>query len=72
MTGGEHVRLYENAVVVSGPITEAVASAARRHNLVVVLGVNERDHGSLYNTQIVFDSTGEIKLKRRKITPDLS
>jgi nitrilase len=68
-TGGEHVRLYENSVVVPGPVTDAVASAARRHAVVIALGVNERDHGSLYNTQIIFDSTGEILLKRRKITP---
>ena len=69
LTGGEHVRLYENAVVVPGPVTDAVASAARRHAIVVALGVNERDHGSLYNTQIIFDATGELVLKRRKITP---
>lgn len=69
LTGGEHLRLYENAVVVPGPVTEAVASAARRHGIVVVLGVNERDHGSLYNTQLVFDADGALKLKRRKITP---
>ena len=36
---------------------------------VVVLGVNERDHGSLYNAQLVFDADGALKLKRRKITP---
>jgi nitrilase len=69
LTGGEHLRLYENAVVVPGPVTEAVASAVRRHKVVVVLGVNERDHGSLYNTQLVFDADGTLKLKRRKITP---
>jgi nitrilase len=69
LTGGEHVRLYENAVVVPGPVTEAVSSAARRHAIVVALGVNERDGGSLYNTQIVFDATGELLLKRRKLTP---
>lgn len=69
MTGGEHVRLYENAVVVPGPVTDAVASAARRLGIVVVLGVNERDHGSLYNAQLIFDATGELLLKRRKITP---
>jgi len=69
MTGGEHVRLYENAVVVPGPVTEAVAMTACRHGVVVVLGVNERDHGSLYNTQLVFDATGDLLLKRRKITP---
>jgi nitrilase len=69
MTGGEHVRLYENAVVIPGPVTDAVSSAARRNTIVVALGVNERDYGSLYNTQILFDATGEIVLKRRKITP---
>jgi nitrilase len=69
LTGAEHIRLYENAVVVPGPVTEAVATAARRNNIVVVLGVNERDHGSLYNTQLVLDADGRLMLKRRKITP---
>jgi nitrilase len=69
LTGTEHIRLYDNAVVVPGPVTEAVAAAARRNNIVVVLGVNERDHGSLYNTQLVFDVDGRLVLKRRKITP---
>jgi aliphatic nitrilase len=35
----------------------------------VVLGVNERDHGSLYNAQLIFDTDGTLVLKRRKITP---
>lgn len=69
LTGAEHVKLYERAVTVPGPVTEAVAAAARRHKAVVVLGVNERDHGSLYNTQLVFDADGRLALKRRKITP---
>ncbi|MCW6510910.1 Nit6803 family nitrilase [Lichenifustis flavocetrariae] len=69
LTGAEHIRLYENAVVVPGPVTEAVAAAARRHHMVVALGVNERDHGSLYNAQLVFDADGALKLKRRKLTP---
>ena len=69
LTGAEHVRLYENAVVVPGPVTEAVGALAKRHAIVVVLGVNERDHGSLYNTQLVFDADGRLALRRRKITP---
>jgi nitrilase len=69
LTGAEHLRLYENAVVVPGPVTEAVAAAAKRHSIVVALGVNERDHGSLYNTQLIFDADGRLALKRRKITP---
>ena len=68
-TGKEHIRLYEHAVTVPGPVTEAVSAAARRHSMVVVLGVNARDHGTLYNAQIIFDADGTIKLHRRKITP---
>ncbi len=67
--GAEHLRLYERSPTVPGPVTDAVGKAAREHGVVVVLGVNERDHGTLYNTQIVFDVSGEIVLKRRKITP---
>ncbi|MGO8920838.1 MAG: Nit6803 family nitrilase [Stellaceae bacterium] len=67
--GGEHMRLYEGAVSVPGPVTEAVGAAARTHGIVVVLGVNERDHGSLYNAQLIFDANGALLLKRRKITP---
>lgn len=67
--GKEHMRLYEEAVEVPSPVTDAVSQAARAHNIVVVLGVNERDAGSLYNTQLVFDADGSLLLKRRKITP---
>jgi nitrilase len=67
--GAKHLALYEEAVVVPGPVTEAMSAAARRHAMVIVLGVNERDGGSLYNTQLVFDADGTLALKRRKITP---
>ena len=67
--GAPHLQLAERAVVVPGPVTQAVAERARARNMVVVLGVNERDHGSLYNTQLVFDADGTLVLKRRKITP---
>jgi putative nitrilase len=68
-SGADHMRLYEEAVVVPGPVTQAVAERARLHGMVVVLGVNERDYGSLYNTQLIFDVDGQLLLKRRKITP---
>jgi aliphatic nitrilase len=69
LQGPAHLRLMEHAVVVPGPVTAAVAERARSRGIVVVLGVNERDHGSLYNTQLVFDADGRLALKRRKITP---
>ena len=67
--GRPHLALYDQAVVVPGPVTDAVAAAARQHGMQVLLGVNERDGGTLYNTQLLFSSCGEIVLKRRKITP---
>ncbi|MEO9459669.1 MAG: Nit6803 family nitrilase [Lentilitoribacter sp.] len=67
--GKPHLELYQEAVVVPSAETNALANAARKANAVIVMGINERDHGSLYNTQLVFDASGEIVLKRRKITP---
>ncbi|MGO7423908.1 nitrilase-related carbon-nitrogen hydrolase, partial [Rhizobium ruizarguesonis] len=69
LSGKEHVRLYEEAVTVPSAATDAVSAAAREHGIVVALGVNERDHGSLYNAQLLFDADGTLILKRRKITP---
>ena len=69
MSGADHMHLYENAVVVPGPVTAAVSAAAKKHEIVVMLGVNERDHGSLYCTQLVFDVDGTLALKRRKTVP---
>ena len=69
LMGRSHLALYEQAVTVQGPATEAIAAAARQHGMHVLLGINERDGGSLYNTQLLIDSGGELILKRRKITP---
>jgi aliphatic nitrilase len=64
-----HRRLYEQAVDVPGPVTDAVGKAAQKSGTVVVLGANEKDGGSLYNTQIIFNADGSILGKRRKIMP---
>jgi len=67
--GARHMKLYEHAVTVPGPVTEAVGRAARAAGAFVLLGVTERDFGTLYNTQLLFGDDGHILLKRRKITP---
>ncbi len=67
--GKDHLRLYELAVEVPGPVTQQLSSAAAQHGMVLVVGINERDGGSLYNTQLIFDTDGSLALKRRKITP---
>lgn len=53
-----------------GWVPEVLSQQALKYGMVLVVGVNERDHGSLYNTQLVFDADGSIPLKRRrKMTP---
>jgi aliphatic nitrilase len=67
--GAAHMRLYAHSVEIPGPVTEAVGEAARRHGMHVLLGVNERAQGTVYNAQLLFDDGGQIVLRRRKITP---
>jgi nitrilase len=67
--GAEHVQLIEQSVTVPSPVTDEIGRAARQAGAVVAVGVNERDHGTLYNTQLVFDADGTLVLARRKITP---
>jgi len=67
--GAEHLLLIEQAVTVPGPVTAAISAAARAAGAVVSIGVNERDHGTLYNSQLLFDADGQLLQARRKITP---
>ncbi len=65
----EQLKLMEQAVTVPSAATEAIAAAARRAGMVVSIGVNERDGGSLFNTQLLFDADGTLIQRRRKISP---
>src|SRR6201989_1306431 len=38
LSGADHIHLYDNAVVVPGPVTDAVSAAARPHDRLGVLG----------------------------------
>ena len=51
------------------PATDAISEASRQAGLVVSIGVNERDGGTLYNTQLLFDADGMLIQRRRKISP---
>lgn len=67
-------QLLENSVVVPGRVTDALAEAARRHNLTLVVGVHERvgegaGRGTLYNSILTFSPTGELLNVHRKLVP---
>ena len=67
--GVQQLQLMDQAVTVPSPATDGIADAARRAGMVVAIGVNERDGGTLYNTQLLFDADGALLQRRRKITP---
>jgi aliphatic nitrilase len=69
ITGHEYQKLLEQAVTVPSVATEAISEACRQAGVVVSIGVNERDGGTLYNTQLLFDAEGTLIQRRRKISP---
>jgi nitrilase len=67
--GPEHLKLLDQAVTIPSAATDAIGEACKQVGIVVSIGVNERDGGTLYNTQLLFDADGSLLQRRRKITP---
>jgi aliphatic nitrilase len=67
--GTEYLRLLDQAVTVPSASTDAIGEACRQAGVVVSIGVNERDGGTIYNTQLLFDADGTLLQRRRKISP---
>jgi nitrilase len=65
----EHHRLIDQSVTVPSAATRAIGEACEQAGMVASIGVNERDGGTLYNTQLLFDADGSLIQRRRKITP---
>jgi aliphatic nitrilase len=62
-------RLYANAVEIPGPTTERLCKIARDNGIEIVMGMTERDRGSLYLAQLFIDAEGRIIGHRRKLKP---
>ena len=69
IVGPEQRKLLDQAVTVPSPATNAISEAAKQAGVVVSIGVNERDGGTLYNAQLLFDADGTLIQRRRKISP---
>lgn len=67
--GKEFLRLLDQSVTVPSDTTAAIGEACRQAGMVVAIGVNERDGGTIYNTQLLFDRDGTLLQRRRKISP---
>jgi nitrilase len=62
-------RYFESAVDVPGLAVDILASIAREHAVYLVIGVIEREGGTLYCTVLFFDAAGELMGKHRKLMP---
>src|SRR5207248_1450771 len=71
--GREQYRCYwESAVDVPGPAVDVFADIARNHQVYLVIGVIERDGGTLYCTVLFFSADGRYLGKHRKLMPTAS
>jgi nitrilase len=60
---------FRNAVDLTGDAAARIAEVARAHEIVLVLGLHERDGGSLYNTITIHGSDGALLSRHRKLVP---
>ncbi len=62
-------RYFESAVDVPGPAVDFLAKVARENRAWLVVGVIERDGGTLYCTVLFFSAEGAFLGKHRKLMP---
>jgi nitrilase len=65
----EFRRYFDSAIVVPGPATETLGRTAAKNALYLVVGVIERDGGTLYCTVLFFGPDGQLLGKHRKLMP---
>ena len=65
-------RYFESAVEVPGPVVETLGRAARSNSVHLVMGVIERERGTLYCCVLFFAPDGTLMGKHRKVMPTAS
>jgi nitrilase len=65
-------RYFESAVEVPGPVVDALGKAARANSVYLVMGVIERERGTLYCCVLFFAPDGAFLGKHRKVMPTAS
>ncbi|GAC1447128.1 MAG: carbon-nitrogen hydrolase family protein [Ktedonobacterales bacterium] len=68
----EYRRYWESAVDVPGPAVDTLAGIAAQSHVHLVIGVIERDGGTLYCTVLFFAPDGRYLGKHRKLMPTAS
>lgn len=68
------VQLYTSAIQVPGVETKRLGELARKHNIVISIGVNEIVErgvggGTIYNSLLLIDGEGNLAVHHRKLMP---
>jgi len=62
-------RYFESSIEVPGPVCDAIGEAAKAGGMYLVIGVLERDGGTIYCTLLFFGPDGRLLGKHRKLMP---
>ena len=62
-------KYFDAAIEVPGPECAQLSALARRHRMLLVIGVIERSGGTLYCTALYFSADGTLLGKHRKVMP---
>ena len=65
----EFERYFNSAIEIPGPVCDRLGQAAREYSLHLVMGIIERDRGTLYCSVAFWAPDGRLLGKRRKLMP---
>lgn len=60
---------HENSMTVDSPQMKKLCEAAKKNNVMLVMGYSEKNAGSRYMSQVLINANGEIVFNRRKLKP---
>jgi predicted amidohydrolase len=65
--GWENPDAHKMAAPIPGADSNRIADMARRHGLMIAIGLDEKDGDKLYDSAILVDKTGKLLWKHRKL-----
>jgi predicted amidohydrolase len=68
-------KLFKEAIVIPSPETEELCRCAKEADICAVIGANEKDDkqmGTMWNTNIIISNEGKLLGKHRKIVPSFA
>lgn len=67
LIGWVNPKAHELAAPIPGALSDRIAALAKKHEIMIAIGLCEKDGEALHDSVILVDTDGEILLKHRKI-----